>query len=89
MAAEELNVAFPVTFWTIASDKAPDLEPSTLRSQGPSPFGRREDRGYDPIWISNQQVILRATPSTKSFRSDRESIRSVRCSSSTIELPLL
>ncbi len=58
MSAEELNVAFPVTFWTTASDKAPDLEPSSLRSQGPSPFGPREDHGYDPIWTNSQQVIL-------------------------------
>ncbi len=58
MAAEELNVAFPVTFWTTSSSKAPDLEPSGLRSQGPSPFGPREDRGYDPIWLSDAQVIL-------------------------------
>lgn len=58
MSAEELNVAFPVTFWTTASDKAPDLEPSGLRSQGPSPFGPRQDHGYDPIWSNSQQVIL-------------------------------
>jgi hypothetical protein len=58
MSAEELNVAFPVTFWTISSDKAPDLEPSSLRSQGPSPFGRREDLGYEPIWLNDHQVIL-------------------------------
>jgi hypothetical protein len=58
MSAEELNVAFPVTFWTISSDKAPDLEPSSLRSQGPSPFGRREDLGYEPVWINDHQVIL-------------------------------
>jgi|694.fasta_scaffold00607_32 hypothetical protein len=58
MSAEELNVTFPVTFWTTSSDKAPNLEPSSLRSQGPSPFGPREDLGYDPIWVNNQQVIL-------------------------------
>lgn len=58
MSAEELNVAFPVTFWTTSSDKAPDLEPSTLRSQGPSPFGPREDAGYDPVWVNDRQVIL-------------------------------
>lgn len=58
MAAEELNVAFPVTFWTTSSDRAPDLEPSGLRSQGPSPFGPRQDLGYDPIWINDRQVIL-------------------------------
>lgn len=58
MAAEDLNVTFPVTFWTTSSDKAPDLEPSDLRSQGPSPFGPREDRGPDPIWLNTRQVIL-------------------------------
>jgi hypothetical protein len=58
MAAEELNVAFPVTYWTTSSDKAPNLDPSGLRSQGPSPFGPREDLGYDPIWVNAQQVIL-------------------------------
>lgn len=58
MQAEELNVAFPVTFWTTTSDRIPDLEPSPLRSQGPSPFGPREDRGYEPIWITDQNVIL-------------------------------
>jgi hypothetical protein len=58
MSAEELNVAFPVTFWTISSDKVPDLEPSPLRSQGPSPFGPRADHGYDPIWINDHQVIV-------------------------------
>jgi hypothetical protein len=58
MSAEELNVTFPVTFWTISADKAPDLEPSSLRSQGPSPFGPREDHGPDPIWLNARQVIL-------------------------------
>lgn len=58
MAAEELNVAFPVTFWTTSSDQAPNLEPSSLRSQGPSPFGPRVDMGADPIWINDSQVIL-------------------------------
>lgn len=58
LSAEDLNVAFPVTYWTTASDKVPDLAPSTLRSQGPSPFGPREDRGYDPIYISAQHVIV-------------------------------
>ncbi|MBL8854672.1 MAG: CehA/McbA family metallohydrolase [Planctomycetaceae bacterium] len=58
MSAEELNVTFPVTFWTTSSDNAPDLEPSALRSQGPSPFGPREDHGSDPIWVNDHQVIL-------------------------------
>jgi hypothetical protein len=58
MQAEELNVAFPVTYWTTSSDQVPNLEPSELRSQGPSPFGPREDRGYEPIWVADHQVIL-------------------------------
>ncbi len=58
MLAEDLNVAFPVTFWTTNSETIPNLEPSPLRSQGPSPFGPRVDCGYDPIWISDQHVIL-------------------------------
>lgn len=58
MLAEDLNVTFPVTFWTTASDQIPDLRPSTLRSQGPSPFGPRDDRGYDPIRVTDRHVIL-------------------------------
>lgn len=58
MAAEDLNVAFPVTFWTIQSDKAPGLEPSPLRRQGPSPFGPREDHGFAPIHVDSTHVIL-------------------------------
>ncbi|MCI0538088.1 MAG: CehA/McbA family metallohydrolase [Verrucomicrobiales bacterium] len=58
MQAEDLNIAFPVTFWTVRSDRPPDLAPSPLRSQGPSPFGSREDRGAAPIWIEKNRVIL-------------------------------
>ncbi|MGQ0633029.1 MAG: CehA/McbA family metallohydrolase [Planctomycetaceae bacterium] len=58
MLAEDLNVAFPVTFWTIESDKAPSLAPSRLRRQGPSPFGPREDRGPAPIHVDPTHVIL-------------------------------
>ncbi|RPI89882.1 MAG: hypothetical protein EHM42_02265 [Planctomycetaceae bacterium] len=58
MLAEDLNVAFPVTFWTIRSDAAPDLLPSPLRRQGKSPFGPREDRGPDPIWIDRNHVVF-------------------------------
>lgn len=58
MLAEDLNVAFPVTFWTTRSDRAPDLAPSTLRSQGPSPFGPREDHGTEPIYIDREHVIV-------------------------------
>lgn len=58
MQAEELNVTFPVTYWTIRSDRTPDREPSPLRAQGPSPFGPREERGYAPIEVSPQYVIF-------------------------------
>jgi hypothetical protein len=58
MQAEELNVTFPVTFWTIQSDRLPDLQPSPLRRQGPSPFGPREDRGAEPIPIDRDYVIF-------------------------------
>ena len=58
MMAEDLNVAFPVTFWTVRSDRVPDLAPSTLRSQGPSPWGPRVDRGSEPIAIDATHVIL-------------------------------
>jgi hypothetical protein len=58
MLAEDLNVAFPVTFWTTESDRAPDLSPSLLRRQGPSPFGDRVDHGPHPIRIDPTHVIL-------------------------------
>ncbi len=58
MLAEDLNVAFPVTYWTTSADRVPDLEPSSLRSQGPSPFGPREDRGFEPIRITDRHVIV-------------------------------
>ncbi|MFN9198239.1 MAG: CehA/McbA family metallohydrolase [Planctomycetaceae bacterium] len=58
MLAEDLNVAFPVTFWTVTSKDAPNLLPSPLRRQGLSPFGPREDRGTDPIRVDNSHVIV-------------------------------
>ena len=58
MLAEDLNVAFPVTFWTVASDQAPSLQPSTLRGQGLSPFGPRVDRGHKPIYVDRDHVIF-------------------------------
>lgn len=58
MQAEDLNVAFPVAFWTTRSDAPPDLEPSTLRRQGPSPFGPRADAGVAPIAVDAHHVIL-------------------------------
>ena len=58
MLAEDLNVAFPVTFWTTNAYAAPDLKPSTLRRQGPSPFGDRIDRGNNPIRVDDTHVIF-------------------------------
>lgn len=58
MQAEDLNVAFPVTFWTVSGAKAPDRKPSPLRRQGPSPFGPREDRGTEPIYFDASHVIV-------------------------------
>jgi hypothetical protein len=55
--AEDLNVSFPVTFWTIKSGQAPGLAPSTLRRQGPSPFGPRQDKGPSMIAIDLEHVI--------------------------------
>ncbi len=58
MLAEDLNVAFPVTFWTTEAFASPDLRPSTLRRQGPSPFGDREDRGAQRIDVDATHVIF-------------------------------
>ena len=58
MQAEDLNVAFPVTFWTVSGATAPDRAPSPLRRQGPSPFGLREDRGTEPIYLDQSHVIV-------------------------------
>lgn len=58
MRAEQLNVAFPVTFWTIAAEQPPDLKPSPLRSQGPSPFGPREDVGAMPLRLDDECLIF-------------------------------
>lgn len=58
MRAENLNVAFPVTFWTVQAYAAPDLEPSSLRRQGPSPFGRRVDQGPRMISVDPTHVIF-------------------------------
>ncbi|MCO6459025.1 MAG: carboxypeptidase regulatory-like domain-containing protein [Pirellulaceae bacterium] len=58
MLAEDLNVAFPVTFWTTFAGQAPGLEPSPLRRQGPSPFGPRTDRGPEPIVVDATHVMF-------------------------------
>lgn len=56
--AEDLNVTFPVTYWTINSSKSPDLRPSPLRGQGPSPFGDRQDAGTEIIRIDDTHVMF-------------------------------
>lgn len=58
MLAEDLNVAFPVTFWTINAHEAPVLDPSPLRRQGPSPFGPRQDAGYEMITVDKTHVMF-------------------------------
>ena len=58
MLAEDLNVAFPVTFWTVNAYEAPGLDPSPLRRQGPSPFGARQDRGHSMITVDPTHVIF-------------------------------
>lgn len=57
MAAEDLNVAFPVTFWTTRSDRPPDRSPSSIRPT-PSPLGDRTDAGADPIAVDATHAIL-------------------------------
>lgn len=73
MPAEELNVAFPVTFWTIRSDAAPGLEPSPLRRQGPSPHGPREDRGWEPIRIGPEYLVYPRNTEYEIFSVDGSS----------------
>ena len=58
MPAEDLNVAFPVTFWTIKAFEPPSLQPSPLRRQGPSPFGPRRDHGYEMLAIDETHVMF-------------------------------
>lgn len=58
MLAEDLNVAFPVAYWTTKAYAAPSLEPVSLRSSGPSPFGPRVDRGIEPIVVDPTHVIF-------------------------------
>jgi hypothetical protein len=72
MLAEDLNVAFPVTFWTIQAGQVPGLEPSTLRRQGPSPFGPRQDMGHRPIHIDREHVILPRNTEYEIFSVDGE-----------------
>jgi len=72
MLAEDLNVAFPVTFWTIQAGQVPGLEPSTLRRQGPSPFGPRQDMGHRPIHVDREHVILPRNTEYEIFSVDGE-----------------
>ena len=58
MLAEDLNVAFPVTFWTIEAFSVPGTAPSPLRRQGPSPFGDRTDRGHKRIAVDKTHVLF-------------------------------
>ena len=58
MLAEDLNVTFPVTFWAINAFERPNLEPSPLRRQGPSPFGPRRDRGHAMLSVDNTHVMF-------------------------------
>lgn len=58
MLAEDLNVAFPVTFWTINAYEKPGLAPSPLRRQGPSPFGQRKDIGPNVVKIDPTHVFF-------------------------------
>lgn len=58
MLAEDLNVAFPVTFWTINAYEKPGLTPSTLRRQGPSPFGPRKDVGPNLVKVDPTHVFF-------------------------------
>ncbi len=58
MLAEDLNVAFPVAYWTTKAFTAPSLEPVSLRSSGSSPWGPRVDRGSEPIVIDVTHVIF-------------------------------
>ncbi|WP_165244681.1 CehA/McbA family metallohydrolase [Paludisphaera soli] len=57
MLAEDLNVAFPVTYWTTTADEAPTTAPSTLRPE-PDPLGPRRDPGPDPIAVDATHVMV-------------------------------
>jgi hypothetical protein len=57
MLAEDLNVAFPVTFWTTRSGEAPTTAPSPLRPT-PDPRGARRDAGVDPIPVDDTHVMI-------------------------------
>lgn len=72
MLAEDLNVAFPVTFWTVNANEAPGLSPSPLRRQGPSPHGPRIDHGVTPIDVDATHVIVPRNTEFEVFNVDGE-----------------
>ncbi len=57
LLAEDLNIAFPVTFWTTQAYEAPHTRPATLRHP-PSPFGNRQDLGTDTIAIDAHHLVV-------------------------------
>ncbi len=73
MRAEQLNVAFPVTFWTTEAYARPGRDPSPLRRQGPSPFGPREDRGAAVIEVDSEHVIFPRNTEYEIFSVDGRS----------------
>ena len=73
MLAEDLNVAFPVTFWTTRAFEPPGLNPSPLRSQGPSPFGPRTDRGHTMRSVDSTHVIFPRNTEYEIFSVGRRS----------------
>lgn len=68
--AEDLNVAFPVTFWTVNAYEPPNLAPSPLRRQGPSPFGPRIDQGTELIQIDDRHVYFPRNTEYEIFNID-------------------
>lgn len=56
--AEDLNVAFPVSYWTTSSLNPPSLNPPNLARGNRSPYGPRKDHGADPIFLDRKHVIL-------------------------------
>ena len=57
MLAEDLNVTFPVTFWTTIADEAPSKDPAPLRRL-PSPFGPRQDIGTAIVQVDSSHSIV-------------------------------
>ena len=57
MLAEDLNIAFPVTFWTTLAYEAPNTDPAPLR-RSPSPFGARPDVGKAIMNVDSTHAIV-------------------------------